>query len=182
MTNQALKIGSKAPGFTLLGVDGKTYSLESFNDKKGLIIIFSCNHCPYVQAYEERIKAIQRDYAAKGIQIAAINPNDPDQYEDDSFEQMKFRSKEKGFNFLYLRDEDQTVALAYGASHTPETFLFNEERVLIYSGKIDDNWKDENKVQTKYLRNALDEFLDKKEISIPETFSMGCSIKWKPQA
>lgn len=181
MVSATLQIGSKAPDFKLPGVDDKVYSLASFDDKKGLIIIFSCNHCPYVQAYEERIKAIQKDYENKGIQIVAINSNDSDQYEDDSFEHMKFRSKQKGFNFLYLRDEDQSAARAYGASHTPQIFLFNSDKVLIYSGKIDDNWKEEQKVQTRYLRNAIDEFLKGEEISIPETFSMGCTIKWKPE-
>ena len=181
MATDTLKIGSTSPDFDLPCVDGKNYSLDSFKDKKGIIIIFSCNHCPYVQAYEERIKKIQSDYGNKGIGLAAINPNDSDQYEDDSFENMKTRAQEKGFNFPYLRDEDQTTAKSYGATHTPEIFLFNKERKLVFHGKIDDNWKDESKVSAKYLRDAIEELLAGKEISVPETFTIGCSVKWKPE-
>lgn len=181
MASNTLKISSKAPEFELIGVDGNTYSLNSFKYKKGIIIMFTCNHCPYVKAYEERIKEIQKDYNDKGIQIVAINSNDSDQYEDDSYEMMIKRSKEKDFNFVYLRDEDQTVARAYGATHTPQAFLFNEKRELVYEGKIDDNWKEEDKVNIKYLRNALDELLNNSEISVPETFSVGCTIKWKKE-
>jgi len=179
MATDTLKIGSIAPDFNLPGVDGKSYSLESFKDKKAFVIIFSCNHCPYVQAYEERIKNIQTDYPAIGL--AAINPNDSDQYEDDSFENMKVRAEKKGFNFPYLRDEEQTTAKAYGASHTPEIFLFDKERKLVFHGKIDDNWKDESKVNSRYLKDAIEELLAGKEISVPETFTIGCTVKWKVQ-
>jgi peroxiredoxin len=179
MATDTLNIGSIAPDFDLPGVDGKNYSLGYFKDKKGFVIIFSCNHCPYVQAYEERIKKIQSDYGNKGIGLIAINPNDSDQYEDDSFENMKKRALEKEFNFPYLRDEDQTTARAYGASHTPEIFLFDKERKLVFHGKIDDNWKDEPKVKSKYLREAIEELLAGKEISVPETFTIGCTVKWK---
>jgi peroxiredoxin len=179
MSTSTLKIGSKIPSFTLNGVDSKEYTLDSFKDKKVLIIIFSCNHCPYVQAYEERIKAVQNDYAGKGVQLAAINSNDDSLYAEDSFDGMIKRAKEKQFNFPYLRDEDQSAAQAFDASHTPEIFLFDHERKLAYHGKIDDNWQFPEKVKNKYLRNALDELLSGKEISIPETFSIGCTIKWK---
>jgi peroxiredoxin len=174
-----LKIGSSAPEFNLLGVDGKKYSLSSFADRKALIIIFSCNHCPYVQAYEDRIKQIESDYASKGVSVVAINSNEDKGYPEDSFENMKKRSTEQKFNFLYLRDEDQSVARAYDATHTPEIFLFDKERKLAFHGKIDDNWQEPNKVQNHYLRNALDELIAGKEISVPETFTIGCTIKWK---
>lgn len=179
MATKTLKIGSAMPGFSLKAVDNKTYSSDTFKDKKVLMVIFSCNHCPYVQAYEDRIIAIQNDYADKGVAVMAINSNDDSKYEEDSFENMIRRSNEKGFNFPYLRDEDQEVAKKFDASHTPEIFVFNEKRELCYHGKIDDNWKEPEKVKSKYLRDALDELLAGKEISVPETFSIGCTIKWK---
>ena len=179
MSTKTLKIGSKIPYFKLKGVDEKEYSLDSFNGKKMLAVIFSCNHCPYVQAYEERIKEIQREFEEKGLAVIAVNSNDDSQYPDDSFENMKKRASEKHFNFPYLRDEDQSLAKAFDASHTPEIFLFDQERKLVYHGKIDDNWKDEKAVKNRYLREAIVELLDGEEISIPETFSIGCTIKWK---
>ena len=179
MATNNLKIGSSAPEFNLPGIDEKDYSLSSFADKQALIIIFSCNHCPYVQAYEDRIKQIQDDYGDKGVVVAAINSNEAKGYPEDSFENMKKCAAEQKFNFLYLRDEDQSVARAYDATHTPEIFLFDKERKLAFHGKIDDNWQEASKVQNHYLRNALDELLAGKEISVPETFTIGCTIKWK---
>ena len=179
MATKTLKVGSILPTFNLKGVDGKTYNTDFIKDKKALVVIFSCNHCPYVQAYEDRIIAIQNDYAGKGVAVMAINSNDDSQYEDDSFQNMINRSKEKGFNFPYLRDEDQEVAKKFDASHTPEIFVFDKESKLCYHGKIDDNWKESERVKSKYLQNALDELLAGKEISVPETFSIGCTIKWK---
>jgi peroxiredoxin len=176
---ETLKIGALAPDFNLPGIDDNIYSLNYFSGNLGFIIIFSCNHCPYVRAYEERIKKIQSDYGIKGINIIAINSNDSDQYEDDSFENMKKRGAEMAFNFPYLRDEDQSVAKAYGATHTPEIFLFDHNRKLVFHGKIDDNWKDETKVNSMYLRDAIEELINGKEISVPETFTIGCTIKWK---
>jgi peroxiredoxin len=180
MMQETLKIGAIAPDFNLPGIDGNNYSLDHFKGGKGFIIIFSCNHCPYVRAYEERIKKIQAEYVNKGIGIIAINSNDSDQYEDDSFENMKKRGAEMVFNFPYLRDEEQTVASSYGASHTPEIFLFDNQRKLVFHGKIDDNWRDETKVKSMYLRDAVEELIEGKEISVPETFTIGCTIKWKP--
>ncbi|MGB5529500.1 MAG: thioredoxin family protein, partial [Ignavibacteriaceae bacterium] len=171
MATNTLKIGSPAPDFNLLGTDGKKYSLGSFSDKKALIVIFSCNHCPYVHAYEDRIKQLQKDYQNKGIEVVAINSNDDVNYPDDSFENMKKRAAEQKFNFLYLRDEDQLVARAYDATHTPEIFLFDKEKKLAFHGKIDDNWQEPDRVQNRYLKNALDELLASKEISVPETFT-----------
>jgi peroxiredoxin len=179
MATKSLKIGSAAPDFNLFAVDGKNYSLGSFSDKEILTIIFSCNHCPYVQAYEDRIKAIQNDYFKKSVQIIAINSNDASKYEEDSFESMKKRASDKIFNFPYLRDEEQSVAKAFDASHTPEVFVFDGERKLVYHGKIDDNWKEPEKIRNNYLKDVLDEVLAKEEVSVPETFSIGCTIKWK---
>lgn len=179
MATNNLKIGSPAPEFNLPGIDGKKYSLSSFSNKQALIVIFSCNHCPYVQAYEERIMQIQVDYRSKGVIVIAINSNEDKGYPEDSFENMKNRAAEQKFNFLYLRDEDQSVAHAYDATHTPEIFLFDNNKKLAFHGKIDDNWQEPNKVQNHYLRNALDELLAGKDISVPETFTIGCTIKWK---
>ena len=179
MATNTLKIGSTAPDFNLPGIDGKKYSLASFKDKKALIVIFSCNHCPYVQAYEDRMKQIQKDYQSKDVEVIAINSNEDKGYPEDSFDNMKKRAAEQNFNFLYLRDEEQSVARAYDATHTPEIFLFDGNRKLAFHGKIDDNWQEPSKVQNHYLKNALDELLAGKEISVPETFTIGCTIKWK---
>ena len=179
MSDNKLKIDSAIPGFSLTGVDDKTYVLNSFSDKKVLIVIFSCNHCPYVQAYEDRIIILQKEFEDKGIQIIAINSNDDVKYPDDSFNEMKKRANAKGFNFPYLIDETQDVAKAFGATHTPQIFLFDKGRKLKYEGKIDDNWQEPKKVKSKYLRDAILEVLNEKEVSVPETFSIGCTIKWK---
>jgi len=178
--NKRLDLGHTAPDFSLIGIDGKNYTLSGFAANSLLLIIFSCNHCPYVQAYEERILKLQNDFFEKGLQVVAINANDADLYEEDSFDEMKKRAEEKQFNFLYLRDESQETAKAFGAAFTPELFLFNAERKLIYTGKIDDNWREPEKVQTKYLQNAIEEYLRGEEISVPETYAIGCTIKWKP--
>ena len=179
MAKSTLKIGSTIPDFNLKATDGDQYSLESFKDKKILVIIFSCNHCPYVQAYEERMKKIQSGFESKGVQLLAVNANDDSAYPDDSFENMKKRAEEKQFNFPYLRDDEQEVAAAFNATHTPEIFVFDELRKLAYHGKIDDNWKEPDRVKNRYLEDAIKELLQGKDISVPETFSIGCTIKWK---
>lgn len=178
MATEKLKIGDKAPDFNLIGVDEKYYSLDSFKYKKLLCVIFSCNHCPYVKAYEDRIIAIQKEFE-NDLQVVAINSNDEINYPEDSFENMKIRSKEKGYNFPYLRDADQKVAEAYGATHTPEIFLFDAERKLQYHGRIDDNWNFPNKVKEPYLKNSITLLLNGEEVKIKETYSIGCTIKWK---
>ncbi|MBS4035094.1 MAG: thioredoxin family protein [Ignavibacterium sp.] len=179
MATNNLKISSPAPDFNLPGVDGKSYSLSSFKNKSIIAVIFSCNHCPYVQAFEDRVRDIQNDYEKKGVQIVAISSNDAGKYPEDSFEQMIKRAQEKQFNFPYLYDESQSIAKSFDATHTPEVFVFDKERKLKYHGKIDDNWKEPQKVNSRYLREALDEILSSKEVSVPETFSIGCTIKWK---
>jgi peroxiredoxin len=179
MQENKLKMDSLIPGFSLTGVDDKNYSLNDFSDKKILIVIFSCNHCPYVQAYEDRIMELQNEFEKDGVQIVAINSNDDVKYPDDSFDEMKKRAAARRFNFPYLRDETQDVAKAFGATHTPQIFLFNSDRKLKYEGKIDDNWQEPDKVKSAYLREAILEVLGNKEVSMPETFSIGCTIKWK---
>lgn len=178
MATEKLKIGDKAPDFNLIGIDNKYYTINSFNDKKLLCVIFSCNHCPYVKAYEERIIAIQKEFE-NDLQIVAINSNDEINYPEDSFDEMKKRYREKGYNFPYLRDADQKVAESYDATHTPEVFLFDEERRLQYHGRIDDNWNYPNQVKEHYLRDAIKALIKGEEIKIKETYSIGCTIKWK---
>jgi len=177
MTN--LKIGDLAPDFQLPGVDGNMYSLEDFKKKKIVIIMFSCNHCPTVKAYEDRFVELQRDYKDKGVVLVAINPNDDKKYPEDSFKNMNVRAKEKGFNFPYLRDETQSVARLYGAERTPEVFVFDEKRALRYHGRIDDNAYEPDKVQQYYLRDALDAILKGQKVTMQDTEPVGCTIKWK---
>ena len=165
--------------FSLPGVDDKTYTLASFADAKALVVVFSCNHCPYVQAYEGRMIEIQKDYAARGVRLVAINSNDAKNYPDDSLAEMKRRSTSLGFNFPYLQDESQDAAKAYGATHTPHLFVFGPDRRLAYTGKIDDNWQEPAKVSRRFLRDALDDLLAGRPVREPETHAIGCTIKWK---
>lgn len=173
-----MKIGDRAPEFDLPGVDGRRYSLKGFQNKKAVVVIFSCNHCPTVQAYEDRLMAIQKDYEGRGATLIAINSNETEHYPEDSFEHMVKRAKERGFNFPYLRDEDQKVANTYGATHTPQIFLLDENRTLRYAGAIDDNRWEPEKVSKQYLREALDAVLSENPVPNPETFAVGCTIKW----
>jgi peroxiredoxin len=177
LATETLKIGDIVPHFNLPAVDGREYSLDTSG--KGAVVIFSCNHCPYVQAYEERIKQIQEEFGPRGINVFAISSNDEVKYPEDSFESMKQRAREKNFNFPYLHDEDQEVARSYGATHTPEIFLIDDKKRLMFHGKIDDNWQDASKVKNNYLKEAIQELLEGKNISVPETFTIGCTIKWK---
>jgi len=172
-----LELGSTAPDFDLPATDGKRYSLSSFTDKPVLVVIFSCNHCPYVKDYEGRMVAIQKEYAGKGVRFVAINSNDAKTYPEDSFDEMVKRAKEKAFNFPYLRDESQKVVDAYGAVCTPHVFAFDRERRLRYRGRIDDS-RDISKVKSPDLRNALAEMAQGRLVSVPDTKPFGCSIKW----
>ena len=178
MTQPVLRGGDPAPDFSLPCVDGKTYHLQSFAEKPVLVVLFSCNHCPYVQAYEDRLIEIQRDYGDRGVQLVAINSNDDVDYPEDSFENMVKRAKLKGYNFPYLRDASQQVARGYGATHTPHLFVFDRHRRLRYTGKIDDNWQRPDVVTRRYLREALEAVLRDGEPAEPATHAIGCTIKW----
>jgi peroxiredoxin len=174
-----LRIGDRAPDFNLLGIDDKSHSINDFRDKKIVIVIFSCNHCPYVKAYEDRFVKVQRDYMEKEVALIAINANDDKRYPEDSFENMKVRARNKGFNFFFLRDENQNVARQYGAERTPEVFVFDKERILRYHGRIDDNVYEPSQVRKHYLRDALNALLKGKNVPVEETEAVGCTIKWK---
>jgi peroxiredoxin len=175
----SLKIGDRAITFALPGVDGKTHSLRDSLAAGVAAVIFSCNHCPYVRAWEDRMVAIQRDYGDRGVQLLVINSNDDVKYPEDGFEKMKERAAEKGFDFPYLRDETQEVARAYGAQRTPEVFLFDRLGVLRYHGAIDDNYEDPAAVRRHYLREALDAILEDREPPVSDTPPVGCTVKWK---
>lgn len=174
-----LKIGDKAIPFALPGVDGEEHALADYADKKVLVVVFSCNHCPYVRAWEDRMVQIQADYADKGVQFLVINANDAQKYPDDSFEKMKERAQEKGFNFPYLYDETQEVARFYGAERTPEFFVFDSKGILRYHGALDDNYDDPSAVKQHYLRDALDAVLAGQTPPVQETPPVGCTVKWK---
>jgi peroxiredoxin len=182
-----LALGAPAPDFNLPGVDGKNYTLKDFADAKILVVIFTCNHCPTAQAYEERIKKLVADYRDKGVAFVAISPNDPKAlrldelgYTDlsDSLEENKIRAKDHEFNFPYLYDGDkQEVSKAYGPRATPHVFIFDKERKLRYRGGIDDSEQIE-RVRKHLVRNALDALLAGKPIVETDTPAFGCSIKW----
>ena len=184
-----LPIGAKAPDFKLPGVDGKTYTLHSFKNANILAVVFTCNHCPTAQAYEERIKKLASDYENKGVVLVAINPNDPKSinldelgYTDlsDSYEEMKIRAKERNFNFPYLYDgETETASRAYGPIATPHIFIFDKDRKLRYSGRIDDVEKPTKTPRNMDARNAIEALLNNKEVPVTNTKVFGCSIKWK---
>ena len=174
-----LNIGDQSIGFKLPGVDGKDYELADFAEQTAVAVVFSCNHCPYVQAWEDRMVQIQTDYTQRGFQLMAINSNDPQKYPSDSFQAMKQRAEEKQFNFPYLFDETQAVARNYGAQKTPEVFLFDQAGTLRYHGAIDDNYDDPNAVEVEYLRDALDAVLAGENPPIAQTPPVGCTVKWK---
>jgi len=173
-----IDVGKPAPGFNLKGVDGRMHSLDDYADKKAVVVVFTCNHCPTAVQYEDRLVELQRDYAPKGVQLIAINPNEDKGHPTDSFDHMVQRAKDKGFCFPYLRDESQDVARAYGALRTPHVFLLNAKRKVAYTGRIDDNPDDPQAVGRHDLRQAIDEVLARKRVTVPVTKSVGCSVKW----
>ncbi len=175
----ALTPGATAVSFSLPGVDGNTYSLADYGDKNAVVVVFTCNHCPWAQAWEDRINQIQVDYGGKGVQVLAINANDSVSHPGDSFDKMKERAAEKGYKIPYLHDESQDVARAYGAERTPEVFLFDGSGNLQYHGAVDDNGEDPAAVQSAYLREALDAVLAGKSPVTQQTPPKGCTIKWK---
>ncbi len=181
-TPPGYKPGDKVMDFSLKNIDGNMVSLSNFNEAKGIILIFTCNHCPYSVAYEDRIIALNTTYAPKGYPVVAINPNDPIAYPIDSYENMIERASEKGFQFPYLFDETQQIAKTYGATKTPHVFLLekaDQAFYVRYIGAIDDNSNEPEHVNKRFLENALTELIKGANVSEPFTKAIGCSIKWK---
>jgi peroxiredoxin len=177
---QALKPGDKAPDFSLKNVDGKMVSLADFKDAKGFIIVFTCNSCPYSIAYEDRIIALDAKYKSKGFPVVAINPNDPALQSKDSYEAMVVRAGEKKFTFPYLFDNGQKVYPQYGATRTPHIFIVQrvkDELIVQYVGAIDNNYKDAADATEKYVEDAVESLLKKKDVKVPVTVAVGCGIK-----
>jgi len=178
-----LQLGQTAPDFDLPGVDGKNYSLDSFRDAKLLVIVFSCNHCPYVVGSEERMIRFANDYKDKGVAMVAINSNETVGHPADSFEHMKQRAGEKKFPFVYVRDDTQEIALAYGALRTPHYYVFDRDgsgnRKLRYTGRMDDNPRNPGQETTRELRDAVDALLAGKKPPVEVTNPIGCNVKWQ---
>lgn len=188
---KTLEIGAKAPDFSLKGTDGKMYNLASFKSSELLVIVFSCNHCPTAQAYEDRMIAFQQKYAAQNVKLVVISPNDDKAvrfdelgYSDlsDSYPEMVLRAKQKKYNFPYLYDgATQATSQAYGPTTTPHAFVFNKERVLKYVGRIDDE-EHIGKAKVFDMENAVEDLLAKRPVATPTTKTFGCSVKWKSKS
>lgn len=171
-------LGTHLIDFSLQGTDEKYYSPTDFTDKDILVIIFMCNHCPYVKAVMDRLVSFQKKYTDKNVQLIAINPNDTVSYPEDSFENMKLFAEKHKMNFPYLIDETQETAMKYDAVCTPDIYVYDKERNLRYRGRLDDSWKDESKITSKDLEKAVELISAGKEIDFQQIPSMGCSIKW----
>ena len=176
-----LEIGQPAPDFNLCGIDGTACSLAGFADAAVLVVVFSCNHCPYVVGSEDRMVALSREYAPRGVAMIAINSNETENHPTDSFVHMVQRAREKGFPFPYVRDESQEVARAYGALRTPHFFVLDRQRRLRYTGRMDDNPRQPGKQTTHELRDALDALLAGRQPPVAITNPIGCNVKWKGQ-
>ena len=179
-TSKGYTIGDLATDFSLKNIDDKMVSLKDYPNAKGFIVIFTCNHCPFSVAYEDRIIALDRKYKSLGYPVIAINPNNPKSYPDDSFENMKVRAKDKGFTFPYLFDDGQKIYPQYGATKTPHVFLLQKTtngNEVKYIGAIDDNYQNAEAVKVKYVEQGVDALLAGKEIEVKTTKAIGCSIK-----
>jgi len=174
-----LSLGSNAPDFLLRATDGNTYSLKDFKNAKVLVVLFTCNHCPFVIGSDEVTRKTADKFAPQGVKFVGINSNSPNTYEEDSFENMVKRMKQYKFPWLYLYDATQDIARAYGALRTPHFFVFNKERKLVYTGRGVDNPRETSKMTVNDLENALDELLSEKTITNAVTNPIGCNVKWE---
>jgi len=172
-------LGQPLPPFSLPGVDGKTYTDQSFNESPVLVVMFICNHCPYVKAVEDRLISTARRLSSRGVQFVAICANDPDEYPEDRFERLRARAQEKAYPFPYLHDLNQDVAKSFAAVCTPDFFVYDQERRLAYRGRLDDSWKDSSLVKNEELAMAIEEILSGRKPPLEQIPSMGCSIKWR---
>lgn len=174
-------LGKPCPDFLLPGVDDRTYALRDFAAARCLLVVFTCNHCPYARAVEDRIIALQREYSTGALQVVAICANDAVAYPDDARPKLAERWREQRMPFPYLHDEAQTVARAFGAVCTPDFFLYDQDRALRYRGRLDDNWKEPDKVTRRELKEAIDALLADRRPAEAQQPSLGCSIKWTSQ-
>ena len=180
LVNTGYEVGDYATDFKLKNVDGNTVSLADYEDAKGFIVTFTCNHCPYSKMYEDRIIALDKKFKEKGFPVIAINPNNPAVSPGDDFEGMQERAKNKGFTFPYLFDDGQTIYPQYGATKTPHIFILNKDKKglrVAYIGAIDNNARDAASVTENYVSNAVNELLEGKEVSKTSTRAIGCSIQ-----
>jgi peroxiredoxin len=181
LESQNLPLGSDAIDFDLPGIDGENHTLAQLKGSKATVIIFMCNHCPYVQAQWPRMVELQMQFLNKGVNFIGINANDSSDYPEDGFDKMPEYAKEYGMNFPYLRDEDQVVAKRYGALCTPDIFVYDKALKLAYHGRIDDNWQEPSKVTSHDLMEALNALVRDQKPDSYQHPTMGCSIKWKQQ-
>ena len=184
-TMKPLALGSKAPmADTKMksAVDGKDYSIASVAGKKGTLVVFTCNHCPWAKAWESRIVALGNEFTKKGVGVITINSNDPSAYSEDDYATMQERAKTDKMAYPYVVDATSDVARAFGASHTPEAFLFDKDGKLVYHGAIDDNAKEPEQVKDKYLQVALTSVASGKPVADGETKAMGCGIKYRAKS
>ncbi len=177
--SESPQLGSPAPDFSLPGTDGSTYSLDDFDGADVLVVMFICNHCPYVKAVLDRLLELGRSWDDDEVAFVAISANDAERYPDDSFDNMKQLADTKDFPFPYLYDESQETARAYGAECTPDFFVYDDDRQLAYAGRLDDNWKEPDEVEQRELYDAITALLDGERPDEDQHPSMGCSIKWK---
>jgi peroxiredoxin len=180
--NRDLPLGSACPDFRLRSVDGRTFARDDFRDRTVLVVLFICNHCPYVQAVEDRIIALRRDYEPRGVQLVGICANDPTDYPDDRPQKLLERWRAMDYGFPYLVDETQQVARAFDAVCTPDIYVYGPDRTLAYHGRIDDDWQQPAKVRRHELREAIDALLAGRQPSREQHHSIGCSIKWRKSA
>jgi peroxiredoxin len=177
------EVGDQATDFKLKNVDGRMVSMADYPDAKGFVLTFTCNTCPYSVAYEDRLIALHQKYAPQGYPLIAINPNDASVSPRDSYKEMQKRAKEKNFPFPYLQDATQNITRTYGATRTPHMYVVQRQQdgtpKIAYIGTIDDNYREPQRVQKKYLETALDELISGKQVSQPNTKAIGCTIKWR---
>ena len=176
-----LQIGEQAPDFRLPATDGRTYSLDDFRDARVLVVFFTCNHCPYVLGSDEVTRATALKYEPHGVRFVGINSNSANTKPEDSFENMVKRMEEHRFPWVYLRDETQEVAKAYGALRTPHFYVFDESRKLVYTGRGVDNPRDTSRMTVNDLDNALADIVAGRPVAVPVTNPIGCNVKWEGQ-
>lgn len=179
LESESLALGRPCPDFALAGVDGRRWTRDDFRQAKVLVVLFICNHCPYVQAVEDRIIALRKEFEGRSVQLVGICSNDPSDYPDDAPERLAARWRERGYGFPYLVDESQDVARAFGAVCTPDIYVYGPDRRLAYHGRIDDNWKEPERATRRELAAAIEALLAGEDPEREQQPTIGCSIKWR---